>query len=374
MTTPHGGCFVSSSRDVARHGPLLGSSRLNREQLLSEADDIERLCRPRDLRTSEIFAPNAFYGNDLVLKQYAGLPPDRPLKAVVPHGIVFDRSYVWESERRALLPAVLAYNDDRAQAYARTTGKLPIRTAVPFAYLPKLLGAVPPGERSGTLFFPGHSSHRATAHADFAGMADALTRLDAKYLPATVCIYWRDHELGRHRPFLERGLRVVSAGHIFDAAFLFRLFHLCQRHRYAASNHVGSSLLYSVLAGCRFFVLPGFGVIYSGVQAHLEQDLSRGGELLGELAAAFGAPADEITARQSSLAAGTCGLDHLLGPAELRAVLAMADRLDRFGVARHSRTRRIHVALPRMYPRAAWGLALAARRLAGRLVGKKRAS
>lgn len=329
---------------------------------LSEADDIERLCRPRELRTAEIFEPNAFYGNDLVLKQYAGLPPDQPLKAVVPHGIVFDRSYVWENERRALLPAVLAYSDDRAQAYVRATRKLPLRSAVPFAYLPKLLGGAPPAGRSGTLFFPGHSSHRATAQADFAGMAEALTRLEAKYQPVTVCIYWREYELGRHRPFLERGLRVATAGHIFDSAFLFRLFHLCQRHRYAASNHVGSSLLYSVLAGCRFFFLPGFGVTYSGVQAHLEQDLSHGGALLEALAQAFAAPAEELTAPQSSLAAAICGLDHLLGPEELREVLAMADRLDRFGVARDPRSRRIHFAFPRACPRAAWRLARAARR------------
>jgi hypothetical protein len=335
---------------------------LNREQLIAEAEDIDRLCRSRDLRTSEIFTPNAFYGNDLVLKRHAGLPPDRPLKAVVPHGIVFDPSYVWESERRALLPAVLAYSEDRARAYARATRKLPIRSAVPFAYLPKLLGEAPPAERSGTLFFPGHSSHRATAQADFVGLAEALTRLAPEHRPVTVCIYWRDHELGRHRPFLERGLQLVSAGHMYDPAFLFRLYHLCQRHRYAASNHVGSSLLYAVLAGCRFFFLPGFGVTYAGERSHLAQDLSHGGALLGELAQTFAAPAGEPTARQSGLAASICGLDRLLEPESLRAVLAMADRLDRFGVARDPRDRRIHVAFPRAYPRAAWRLALAARR------------
>lgn len=335
---------------------------MNREQFLSEADDIERLCRPRELRTAELFEPNAFYGNDRVLKQYADLPPDQPLKAVVPHGIVLDRSYVWERERAALLPAVLAYSDDRAQAYTRATRKLPIRSAAPFAYMPKLLGEIPPGERSGTLFFPSHSSHRATANADFAGVADALMRLDAKYQPVTVCIYWRDHELGRHRPFLERGLHVVSAGHIFDSSFLFRLFHLCQRHRYAAGNHVGSSLLYSVLAGCRFFLLPGFGATYTGMQAHLEQDRSHGGAVLGKLEEAFAAPADDLAPRQTTLVTGICGLDHLLGPEELREELAMADRLDRFGVARDPRNRRMHFAFPPAYRRAAWQLALAARR------------
>lgn len=337
---------------------------MNREQFLAEAEDIDRLCRPRELRTVELFEPNAFYGNDLVLKRYAGLPCDRPLKAVVPHGIVFDPSYVWEDERRALLPAVFAYSDERALAYARTTSKVVLRCAVPFAYLPRMLGEVLPGERSGTLFFPGHSSHRLTGHADFAGMADALTRIESKYQPVTVCIYWRDHELGRHRPFLERGLPVVSAGHMFDPAFLFRLFHLCQRHRYAAGNHVGSSLLYSILAGCNFFLLPGFSVTYAGERAHLEEDLSPGGSQVNELASAFGAPVDKLSERQASLVLGICGIDHVLDPENLRAVLAMAERLDRLGIARDPRERRIHVAFPRAYPRAVLGLLRAVKRLA----------
>lgn len=337
---------------------------MKRELLLSEAQDITRVCRPRELRTAEIFPPNAFYGNDLILKLHSGLPADQPLKVVVPHGIVYDPSYVWEIERRALLPVVLAYNDNRAQAYADSTRKLPIRTAVPYGYISRLVAEAATEERSGTLFFPSHSSHRATADVNFAAMADALMQVEAKYQPVTVCIYWRDHELGHHQPFVERGFDVVSAGHIFDPEFLFRLFFLCQRHRYAAANHVGASLLYSVLAGCSFFLLPGFGATYSGMQAHLQQDLSSGGPLLDKLAQTFATPVDRITPYQASLVNSICGLDHLLDRDELRAVLAMADHLDRFGIARHAQNRRLQIAFPRAYPRAAWNLMLAARRLA----------
>lgn len=339
---------------------------LGQEQALSEARDLEFVCMPRPAPTHEIFQPNAYYGNDCVLKLHAGLPPDRPLKVVVPHGIVYDENYVWEAERRALLPAVLAYSRYRARAYRRSTGKLPIRSAVPFAYLPRLLGDVAPAERTGTLFFPSHSSHRATAHADFAGMADALARMDARFQPVTVCIYWRDYEMSRHRPFLERGLSVVSAGHIFDPAFLFRFYRLCQSHRYAAGTHAGSSLPYSALAGCRYALLPGFGATYSGAKEHLAKDMSGGGPLLSALAEAFAAPAEDITARQSALVREICGLDSLLEPEELRGVLAMADRLDRFGVARDPGSRRVYVAFPRTQLRAGWKLA----RMAGRLVRK----
>lgn len=342
-----------------------------REHALSEAADLARVCRPCELSTSEIFEPNAYYGNDWLLKLYTNLPQEKPLKVVVPHGIVFDETYVWEAERRALVPAVLVYSDNRAHAYARSTRKLLIRAAVPFAYLPRLLGEVSPNGRSGTLFFPGHSSHRATAHTDFAGMADCLARMAAKYQPVTVCIYWRDWELGRHLPFLARGLRVVSAGHMFDPAFLFRLYYLCQAHRYAASNHVGSSLLYAALAGCSFSLLPGFSVTYSGAKEHLAKDLSGGSAYLDALVDAFAAPVEKATVRQSALVREICGLDCMLSPEEFRGVLTMADRLDRFGVARYPGRRRVYVAFPRTYLRAGRKLARAARQLVRNLTLRK---
>ena len=340
---------------------------MNRDKLLAEAIDLDHVCRNRDLDSREIFQPNAFYGNDLVLKRYAGLPAHRPLKIVVPHGIVFEGSFVWEMERRAQLPAVFAYSDARAQAYARATRKLPIRTCVPFAYLQELLGDASRGQRKGTLYFPSHSSHRATAHADLAGMAKALSRLEDKYQPVTICIYWRDFELGHQQPFLDRGLRVVSAGHIFDPAFLFRLYYLCQQHRYASGNHVGSSLFYSVLAGCSFFLLSGFGATYSGDQAHLAQDLSSGGPLLGEIAAAFAVPADHVTPRQWALVARVCGLDRLLSQEELRSNFSMAERLDRIGVARDPSDGGIRFAMPRAGWRSCTRSLRAARRVASRL-------
>jgi len=338
----------------------------DRAQALAEAADLEMVCRSRPLATTEAFEANAFYGNDRVLKRYAGIPEDRPLKVVVPHGIVFNDRYLWEGERRALLPAVLAYSGYRARAYERETAMVAMRCAVPFAYLPRLLGEAPPAARAGTLFFPSHSSHRVTTAADFAGLAEVLVRLDERFQPVTVCIYWRDFQLGRHSPFLDRGLRVVSAGHMYDPAFLFRLYYLCQSHRYACGNHVGSSLLYAVLAGCRFFVLQGFDLKHLGDEESLAADISRGGSYQQALAEAFAAPTESLTAGQSKLVEEVCGLDALHAPDVLRDLFDMAERLDRVGVARDPRTHRLHAAFPRHWLRTARDRVRAARRFASR--------
>ena len=323
------------------------------EEALAQARDLARVCAPRQLETREICEPNAFYGNDRVLKAYAGLPPDEPLKLVVPHGVVFDEDYVWFKESQSMLPVVLAYGENRERAYRRATGKVLVRSAPPFAYAAKLLAEAHAPKRSGTLFFPSHSTHNVTWHADLEGLADALLALDARFQPVTVCLYWRDYELGRHLPFTRRGLPVVSAGHIFDPLFLFRLVHLCRAHAYAASNVLGSYLAYAVIAGCRFFFLQGFGARHTVDRAAGGSDVSTPGETGAALQREFSQPYDgEPGARGAALLARASDYDRVLAPEALRAVCVMADRLDRFGVAASPQDGRLRFNVPYRFARA----------------------
>lgn len=328
--------------------------------MIEDAADLQAVCRERSLPGVEVFSGNEYYGSDRVLKRYAGVPLERALKVVVPHGIVLNDAFVWQAERCARLPAVFAYSESRARAYSKATRKAIFRSAVPFAYAARLVGAVG-GERRGTLALPGHSTHHLTAQADFARLADTLVALEASFQPVTVCIYWRDYELGRHRPFLERGLRVVSAGHMHDPAFLYRLAHLLLAHRYAASNHVGSSAFYAVIAGCAFFLLHEAPPSYAGDAAHLESDIALPDASHGDLFRVFSKPRAEPATGQLAVVREVAGLDHLLEPAALRACLAAAEQLDRFGIGRHPQAGRLCFAVPAAPIRALRSLLQAAR-------------
>lgn len=314
-------------------------------QALDQCADLAAVCRARALPGIEYFPPNEFYGSARVLKLHAGLPLDRPLKVIVPHGIVLSDSFVWHAEARALLPAVMAYGEHRVRAYRRRTRKVLFRSAVPFAYAARLIGA-PQAERRGTVVFPSHSTHRITARADFDRMAELVVRLEARFQPATICIYWRDYELGRHRPFLERGLPVVSAGHICDEEFLFRLAHLLSAHRYSASNEAGSSLFYSVIAGCQFFMLPDLPAARSGTEEAMRSDVSDTDAAFAGIAAAFPCGSGGLSADQHAIVADTAGLGDLLDVQRLRDCLGAAERLDRVGVAGHPQTGGICVSMP----------------------------
>lgn len=331
-----------------------------RSQALEEAADLQAVCRERELPGVELFPGNEYYGSDRVLKLYAGVPLERALKVVVPHGIVLNDSYVWQAERCARLPAVFAYSESRTRAYSKSTRKAIFRSAVPFAYAARLVGEAD-GQRRGTIALPSHSTHYVTAQADYARLADTLVNLGARFQPVTACLYWRDYELGRHRPFVERGLRVVSAGHMYDPAFLFRLAHLFAGHRYAVSNHIGSSAFYAVIAGCSFFLLHGAPPSYTGAAESLRSDVAPPDAAHAHAHGVFSEPHDRPTADQLVIVRAVAGLDHLLDPAALRACLLAAERLDTFGMGRHPQGGGFCFAMPAAPIRALWALLHAAR-------------
>jgi len=332
---------------------------LTLEETLASQKDLAGLCADRSLETNEIFQPNAFYGNDFVLKKYAGLPGTYRLKVVIPHGIVFREDYVWEAEAESFVPAVWCYSSHRESIYVNATRKVVIGAASPLLYVVEMLESQPKPERKGTIFFPYHSTHHITVQMDSEGIAEELTRLGEEYQPVTVCIYWRDFNLGRHLPFQERGFPIVSAGHIYDAAFLFRFYHLCSMHRYSASNGLGSQLFYSVKSGCSYFQLDM--ARYSPVaEEHVLKRDGGGIHTAREEALAwlFREPFPSPTAEQMKAVDHYLGTGYLEPPEGVRRQLLYADKLDKFGFFVHNRGGKRRFVIPSYYWRIGMNVAI----------------
>ena len=320
------------------------------DQVMAEQSDLSSLCADRQLTTKEIFSPNAYYGFDLVLKAYADAPRDSPLKLVVPHGIDLNADHVWSAEVAAPLPAIVCAPRE-VRKYTEGTGKVVVKGATPFIYLVDLLGSQVPGTRAGTLFFLSHSTHRVTAISDFEALAERLARLPAKFHPVRVCIYWRDLHLNHHLPFKQRGMQIVSAGHMFDPYFLFRLYYLCIAHRYACSNELGSHLFYSVKAGCAYFHM-GANARYV-VEAEDSHDIATiPSNVKQSLERAFGEPHDATTAEQLAIVDEYVGQAHKLSPDHMRELLKFCESLDRFGTGAWQAQR--YFTAPRLLQRWLW--------------------
>jgi hypothetical protein len=336
--------------------------------VLAEQRDLDRLCRDRALDTPEICVFNAYYGMDTVLKLYAAWPLGRPLKLALTHGIQLHQDFVWEAEIGAPVPAMLVYPEHLVAPYRAKTRKATFRTAAPYLYAARLLEPQPRPARQGTLFFLSHSSHWVTTRSDLDGILRRLAELPSDFQPITVCIYWRDHQLGRHEAFTERGFKIVSAGHIYDRAFLFRLHHLISMHKYACGNDLGSHLFYSIKSGASYFHLDGFRHVATYRDESGEEtpdDLHVPTALRERVEAMFSSPAPQISHERMQFVDAYTGADLLMSPPELRAFLAFCERLDRIGVASWKGER--YARWPQALRRTLW---LALRRMAGRVARK----
>jgi hypothetical protein len=325
---------------------------LTLKNTIDDQSDLIELCCDRVLKTEELFKPNAYYGNDFVLKKYSSISNNKSLKIVIPHGVYLTGSFVWVEEKNAIIPCLYYHSRNRYEIYNNKTNKILLPAASPFVYLTELLKDQPKPEREGSIFFPSHSTHHVVSETDFENLAAAIEQLDDKYKPVSVCMYWRDYNLGHHEIFQKKGFRIVSAGHMFDPCFLFRLYHLCSIHKYSISNELGSHLFYSLKSGCSFFFCNYEQTTYKATVGILERDAPiPDREIVKSLLGLFSKPTDKPTDEQLHVADDLMGVEYLKSPDELREELDFADRLDVFGFSRHPVSKKIYYRIPNFIPR-----------------------
>lgn len=320
------------------------------ERFEREQHDLDALCAPWSTRPREVWESNADYGSALVLKRYARLPERTPVCAVIPHGVYFDRNAMSPAERDSHLPAVLVFPEYREAAYRNETDLAIIPAASPFVYADRITHY--DGPREGTLFFLAHSSPVIRVETDWEALADRLLEWPEHMGPVSVMVYFQDYLLGHHKPFAERGLRIVSAGNAADSDFLQRQAYLIRKHRYAASNGVGSYAFYCIHAGCPFHIIKtGYSYAIPDTEAFAATTTASTAAAWtstpfgAELAEHFSERSEVITAEQQNLADYYLGTAHALSSDEIAEMLRWLIRFDRFGplVLRSSVARKLGV-------------------------------
>jgi hypothetical protein len=221
--------------------------------------------------SEEIFTPNSWYGSSFALRTYAHWP--WPLPFILPHGVILSSSFVWEAEAACKLNEVYAFPHYREKAYERGSRIKPLKGASPWLYLLES-GHNRRPKTIKTLAFPAHSTHHVRVRTDDEAYACHLAGMDERKGSVAVCMYWRDIQIGRHRTFLRKGLRVLSAGHIFDSMFFERLLYILKHAEMVHSPSLGSHLFYAAAAGCTVCYEPRWAASYSARGDVTSRDIS----------------------------------------------------------------------------------------------------
>jgi hypothetical protein len=286
--------------------------------------ELHRLCRDRDLVTPELHASNDFYGHAALLKRFAGRPALSSLKVAIEHGVILN-DYVWHQDVTSGMPVFLCANPRRAQLFRERGPKARAVPIGPMPYYVKLPPRSPPESRV-LLAFPSHSSHRVRAVFDARAFAARLGELGKAYDEVHVCVYWRDVLEGLDRVFRERGFTCVSAGHMFDAAFLPRLLGLLAGAAAVMTNEVGSAVLYAAFAGKPVWIEPQ-RVDYVASEEILAVDTPDFVDhpTVRKLQTLFAEQRSDLSDAQRTLAGELLGMAHVKSAAEIAALLAEAE-------------------------------------------------
>ena len=230
-----------------------------REPLSHESDffawekSIFPLAAERDLVTHEHHKPNDYYGHATLLKRLVGQPLIHPLRLSIPHGLRFD-SKLWEHDYRPDFPIGLVPGPFRASAIAsRVNARLvpvgPLIHYAPPALSPAAHAAAASRLGRMLLVFPAHSTHHVDAEFSHNDFIAALTAHARTFDSVVVCLYWRDVLRGLAKPYKTAGFHVVTAGHIYDFAFLPRLRSMIELAAMTLSNRLGTHTGYCLHLG-----------------------------------------------------------------------------------------------------------------------------
>lgn len=313
------------------------------------------LCDDRPLQTPEIHATNDFYGHAAQLKRYVGWPAARSTKTAIEHGVMLN-DLIWDLDLRTRCPIFLCAAPTHADRYmAQASGG---RRAVAIG---PLIRYVEPARidfpRGRTLVaFPTHSTHRVRTRFDVDLFVRRLNVLRASFDLVRVCVYWRDVLLGLGEELEARGFECVSAGHIYDPEFLPRLAGILRGAAAVFTNEVGSHVLYATLLD-RPVVIQRQDVDYEAASKDIVRtdtpDFVEHPNVV-RLVELFSTLAESVTDEQRRFVDDLCGTSCLRSPAELRSILADAERhyRDRTSFPRRAVHRMRHELYYQLFGRA----------------------
>ena len=194
-----------------------------------------------------------WYGIGNVLRDLLGLPPGFPLNVNLHHGPCLTEKTIdfYDADDRPVLVCRRSF----LPIAGRRPGKIALNCGTMQVHYRRRAGVVPRPDRRGTLAFPRHSTHHVRSVFDADAYAEQLLGLPPRFQPVVVCLYWKDILHNQAKPFLDRGLPVVTAGHMADPTFVERLYALMSRFRYVTGNDVGSHATFALEMGIPYFHL-----------------------------------------------------------------------------------------------------------------------
>jgi hypothetical protein len=239
--------------------------------------DLLALTQDRPLRTPEIHTPNDFYGHASLLKHYAGLPQNYPLKLIVEHGPHIPGDRAWTVDLNANLPIYCVSSDAARQSRQKQIQNkyvCAIGPLIAYANLisfPEELTEIKDKLGKNLLIFPSHSTHHIEAIYNEQLMLKDILDISKDFNSVTICSYWKDFNKERFDMFKSVDFYCTSAGHIYDNTFLNRLLTYLLLSDAVLCFDFSTAFIYAFYLNKFVMLLPLKDFKVSGQQKYLNE-------------------------------------------------------------------------------------------------------
>lgn len=232
-----------------RHKPQQKKAiKLYDENKKTDLSEYSRLAKPRDFVRFHFQWDCNLYGLHYILSNFANKPINSRISCE--HGFIFG-SYVLKGFlKNPYLNKVITFSDYREQVLAEKGFKSikigpyihyadPLLSSEHFIKLKQSLGKT-------LLVFPCHSGDTVTLNFNNDSFISFIESIKSDFDTVLVCMYWKDIQMGRDLFYLNKGYKVVTAGHIYDTYFLPRLKTIINLADMTISNDIGTHIGYCI--------------------------------------------------------------------------------------------------------------------------------
>lgn len=196
---------------------------------------------------------SSWYGFDEAICRWAELPCKVP--------IMYNTHHFVENKIEPVMVSVhkVAEKFVGRRAYADLYAQHGIKayvTGCPYMLYRQQNGIEQAADARGTIVYPGHSSQEIDANYDIAEDIARLQALPPEFHPVVISLYWRDLQRGLHKPYLDAGFQVVTAGHLYDGHYTKSFYNIMRQFKYAVSNFaMGSAVTLALDLGLDVFIM-----------------------------------------------------------------------------------------------------------------------
>lgn len=276
------------------------------------------------------YQPNIMYGLGSLLKSYAGLPSQYPLKLQYSDEL----RTIKPPEARADFPMILVAGERARKLHMRFSNKIVHAIGHGIFYAPNFYTEeerIKEKKRLGknALIFPIHSTWLVKTKHNTDFVLEMADRLSHEFDTVRFCLYWADYLLGHYNELMKSGYECVSAGDFHDPSFFARLKGLISTADVTFSNGYGGTA----------FVSTGLGVPHCIDLEEIDYDVSPDGCLENHdhwqkvnrkctsLTRLFPFHARSISPRQASICDYFLGYSKVRSREAIRSLIVEAERL-----------------------------------------------